>query len=210
MSARGMRLIISEIKNRFSKRSVRRVRFCFGNLQDTMKLGLKVEVAGVLVSELGSTKRNKGMINFTKCCHALTDSCFTMTSALSMRTVALLVTLCCNLLVGCVGSHATKEISEPSSVVIDLQSGFDRSPVNLKVNGATLLEQSISSDPVLGFATAVQTSPGTSFDLEITLSNLKQSARCIVNPSKGRFIGVRLDYGERIKIVQQAKPFCYD
>ena len=115
--------------------------------------------------------------------------------------------LCLSLLLGC--TEIDPMIS-PRPLLIHLQSGFDQSQIAVTVNDITLLDRSISSNIITGFATSVTSIPDTSFNLEIRLKEPKQLVRRIVKPSKGQYIGIRLDDGKAIKICQQSTPFMYD
>lgn len=128
----------------------------------------------------------------------------------STKANALIILVCFGLLPGCTTSDPISGRSSPSALQIDFQSGFDHNQVALTINGVEVMDRVLTSEPALGLAKSLQTPPNVLFALEVKVTRPRQCLRRTVNPSNGRYLGIRLDYGTTLTLSQKQMPFLYD
>jgi len=127
--------------------------------------------------------------------------------------------LCLAMLSACSGdghrtAHSTDEnlIASRNTVVLDFQTGFKRTPVELQLDGERAFSEVLTTDERVGLARSFTIHPQSRLGIElvITLSG-SQRYSYQIQLDRGHYVGIcrNLDSGS-LKLDQRQDPFEYD
>jgi hypothetical protein len=111
-------------------------------------------------------------------------------------------------------AHSPEEsvIADDNTVVLDFQTGFRRTPVELQLDGEPVFSEVLTTDERVGLARSFTIHPRSrlGIDLVITLSGGEKYSYEI-QLDRGHYIGISRNLDSRsLKLDQRQGPFEYD
>jgi len=96
----------------------------------------------------------------------------------------------------------------PTSLHIDFQGGFQKSPITLLVDDKVVFDKTISTNPVIGCAGGITISVSKD-SVVIILKCLSLEFTQTVNLAAGKYVGLSIS-GNKAILTQSKTPFAYD